>query len=158
MNTPPIETTQKVQAFIKQFPCGTIATQNATGGIDLANVFVHIDDDSTLYLISRPDNRKHANLETHPEVSLLFTDQMSLTQTEVSGVATIMTEAAAVTRVLPAIQTVLIDHTPKHRTPPVSQLTGDGYVVIKIVPERITYRSYSPYATKEDLEEITLDL
>lgn len=158
MNNQEAENNRKVFEFITDNPCGNIATYGQDGRINMANVFAHIDTHFFLYIVSRPEHRKHANIQNHPPVSLLFTDKEGVAQAEYIGIAKTVEETKTVADMLPSIQKVLIEQKSEYWIPPVSQLEADGYVVIKIVPESIVYRSYVKNNAETHLEEISVIL
>lgn len=158
MNNQEAENNRKVHDFIKAHPCATLATHGTQGAINLANVFVYVDHNFFFYIVSRPEHRKHANIKNDPKVTLLFTDEAGVAQAECIGTGATVEQITSVADILPDIQSVLIEQKSQYWIPPVSQLEADGYVVIKIVPDSVVYRSYSPDGTTADLEEISVVL
>ncbi len=156
MDTQQANDNRTVYEFITNNPCGTIATHGDEGRINLANVFAYVDNNFFLYIVTRPDHRKSLNIKEHPQTSLIFTDQNDVTQVEVIGVGKPVDETESVAELLPNIQEVLTRHKSAYWVPPVSQIEGENYAVVKIVPESITYRSYAKDGTEPALKEISV--
>ncbi len=155
MDNQQAEHNQIIHEFIKMHPRATLASHGPEETINLANVFTYIDSNFFLYCVTRPDHRKHTNIHNDPNVSLLFTDDDSIKQAECIGKAYVVDEATSIANILPDIQNVLIEHKSQYWIPPVAQIEGSGYLVLKIVPDSITYRSYSRGVTAADFEELT---
>jgi len=159
MTEPTTDQNDMVNGFMNNNPCAVIATISEDGSLNMANVFVYTDDDFTLYFVSRPEHRKHLNVEARHTISLLFRSRDTVEQVEYQGTATIESEADSIADTLSNLQKILIEQRHHYWIPPISQLNeGSGYVTIKVVPQAVTYRSYNQSGTDVDLKEVNVDL
>lgn len=144
---------QVIYDFIKQHPGAVLATIGGDGAINMANVLTAVDERFRLYAISRPGNRKITNINTHPSVTLMFTDALSATQVEYIGTAEVLEAQHDVSSALTMLHEVTSDAAAPYWVPPVSQLEDSGYVVIRVTPEHIVHRSYSRPGIGREHEE-----
>lgn len=157
MDNKEAEDNKHVLDFMREHPCATLATHGKEGRINLANVFAFVDDNYFLYVVSRPDHRKHQNVVEHPQVSLMFTDQEGVQQAECIGVGKTVERIETLADMLPNLQKILIEHKSEYWVPPVAQLEADGYVVIKIVPELMVYRTYAQDGVSSKPNEVVVN-
>lgn len=148
---------QRVHDFMRTHPCVTVATQGVST-IDLATVFVFVDEVFNLYFLSRPAQRKCVNAEARPIVSAMFVDTDKVEQVEYQGASQIVLEPTTVAKVLPELEKIMSMHKCKYWIPPVSQINDSGYVLVKVIPERIVYRVYAATAGERDAAEIMVRL
>lgn len=149
---------QTIYDFMTMHPCVALATYSSLLEINLAHVFTYVDDRLNLYFVSRPEHRKVKNLDENDSVSCLFYDDTRIAQVEYIGSAEKVADTDELVNILSKLQLVISNHKTGYWSPPVSQLEGDGYVIVKVVPKSITYRKYESSGTGSEKDEITAQL
>lgn len=146
-----------IMNFMKSHPLVTLATKDAGGALHLAHVFVYVDEDCSLYFVSRPDHRKAENIFINPGVSILFSDQVTVEQIQYTGTAAAIDDTEDVWKPMTELHKVVSKQKTNYWVPPVSQIDGDGYVMFKVTPDKITYRKYEDSETSDDMAERITD-
>lgn len=137
------EKNSDVYDFMGRNPCPVLSTVNAKHEIDLAHVFVYIDLKFNLYFTSKIETRKVMNVEDTKSVVLLFSDRGQLQQVEYKGEGAVLTDAEEIMRVWPKITDIIQKNRSEYWTPPLSQVPGEGYAIVKITPDSVLYRDYA---------------
>ena len=73
--------------FLNTHKAATLATVNAKKKPDAASVFYIVDEDLTIYFMTRIESRKFHNLEKQTIVSMVTTDEETMETIQLTGVA-----------------------------------------------------------------------
>jgi general stress protein 26 len=133
---------QTAVEFIGKHSCAVLATKGAERQIDLAYVCVVVEPDMTLYFMSKIETRKMENISRDSEVVMMFSDVDALQQIELRGSAEVLSHTDSIVGIFPRLQDVIKARRFEQWLPPVAQTPGEGYAVVRVVPDSLTYRDY----------------
>jgi len=128
------------QGFLAQHPLGVLATIDSIGHPVTAAVYCVMDNDLSIYFLSPDHTRKLDNIEQHPEVSLTFIDEATMSLLQVQGTAAVLAtpvEAIAFNAVPKTVTEALLNiHTVQRTTglTPAFKTGGTTQYFVKITP------------------------
>ena len=134
-----------IQSTAHTFLCthraATLATMNADKKPDAATVYYIVDKDLTIYFMTRIESRKFHNLENHPAVSMVITDEHTMETIQLTGhaerIENSITESEALTKLWRA------DYKNPNWPGPAVKLFESGHsaqlAVVKVAPQEMTY-------------------
>ena len=116
----------------------TVATEEKP---DAATVFYVVDEDLTIYFMTRVESRKFLNLEKQPMVSMVITDEKTMETIQLTGTAeriqNLNDESGALTKLW------TVDYRNPNWPGPAVKLYESGHsvqlAVVKVVPQEMTY-------------------
>lgn len=128
------------QNFLLNHPLGVLATLDAMNHPVTAAVYCVMADDLALYFLSPEHTRKLDNIKQHPEVSLTFIDEASMSLLQVQGTAVVLAtpvQAIAFNAVPKTVTDTLLNiHTVQRTTglTPAFKTGGTTQYFVKITP------------------------
>ncbi len=131
-----------VHGFVLRNPLATIATINQEGDAELAGVYLCPDQDDVYYFVTRSSSRKFMNIMRTHQATVLCMGEEELTMVEMDGRVDAVTDTEVSARAVAAFQKISAARKKEYWVPPVSQLPGDHFIVMRFVPGRITYTHF----------------
>ncbi len=139
---------ETVISFLRKHPFGTIATLTREGHPELASIYTITMDDLVMYFITKTKTRKLKNLLKNEQVAFMVSDERTLTTVEVSGKAFAVSDTMEYAQAFDAYHTLFSSRPGMKWLPPIAQIKSGVYIACKIIPEHITYRTFSATKTK----------
>jgi general stress protein 26 len=136
-------TKKDVLQWIHEQPVATLATVSFAGMPQLATVYTYIDEKYLCYLVTKQDTRKYENLKHSKAVSLSWFDAAELVTCEISGEAYVVHSSEEVASAIARLQELVLKQKSGYWIPPVGQMSGSDYVVLRVTPELVRYVDYS---------------
>jgi len=131
-----------VYSFFRLHPLMTLTTVSPDGIPQNAALYVYMDEEMNCYCVTRDTTRKFRNVNTNGVAVVSTYDENVLMFGELLCHATVLTEAEEIARVTTELQKIVSSRKSVDWIPPVSQLTGDGYVFLKMKPMKATFVNY----------------
>ena len=147
-------TKKDVLKWIQSQPVATLATVSFAGMPQLATVYTDIDDNYYCYLVTRQDTRKYENLRHTKAVSLSWFDASRLVTCEISGEAHVVRSGKEVSAIITRLQKMILEQKSGYWIPPVGQINGGDYVVLRVIPDLVRYADYSSTAELDPQPEL----
>lgn len=127
--------------FLSAHRVATLATIATKKKPDAATVFYIVDEDLTIYFMTRIESRKFRNLEKQHVVSMVITDEKTMETIQLTGAAerieNLEEEGVALTKLWTA------DYRNPNWPGPAVRLYESGHsvqlAVVKVVPQEMTY-------------------
>jgi uncharacterized pyridoxamine 5'-phosphate oxidase family protein len=131
----------EAREFLKTQDLAVLSTANRTGEINGSVVNYLLGEDDYLYILTRSETDKARNMLSYNQVALTIYDAAELTTVQIRGVVDTQAE--------PDQKNFVIKTLDKQRTyggklawSPASQLSGGYFVVFRITPLTVKYRSF----------------
>ena len=127
--------------FLSAHRTATLATVTTKNIPDAATVFYIVDEDLTIYFMTRIESRKFHNLEKQTIVSMVITDEQTMETIQLTGaserIESLKEESGALTKLWTA------DYKNPNWPGPAVKLFESGHsvqlAVVKVVPHEMTY-------------------
>jgi general stress protein 26 len=130
--------------FIKSNRVGAFATVDKKNVPHVAVVYCYVDDDLSIYFMTRVEARKHKNLIAHPIVSMSFSDSSSMKTVQLTGKAKVIDDLKESQDVMYKLFTMRFKD--QNSTNPPLQLFERGLstelAVIKVVPAEMVFANF----------------
>jgi len=139
--------------FLQEHPLGSLATINEQGSPELAAVYFYTEKDFSSYFVTKANTRKLANITQHPLTSLLSYDEELLYSVELTGIAELLRDPAAVSQAIEKFQMIAASRHAQYWIPPISQLQAGQYVVCMLKPEAVHVHNYATDLQSSDLPQ-----
>ena len=127
--------------YLSAHRTATLATVNAKKKPDAASVFYIVDNDLTIYFMTRIESRKFHNLENQTIVSMVITDEETMETIQLTGAAERIENLEEEGRALTKLWTA--DYRNPNWPGPAVKLFESGHsvqlAVVKVVPQEMTY-------------------
>lgn len=121
----------KAAAFLKTNDLATLSSVGRTGNVSGAVVYYYAPDDSTMYVLTKLSSQKARDVYAHPQVALTIYDTEKLQTLQLQGTVQIETDVQMRKTVFANIAKPR-QYGEDKRLPPVVQLKGNDFVVLKI--------------------------
>ena len=131
-----------VHSFFASHPLETLVTLSPEGRPQSAAVYIFIDAGMYCYCVTRKSTRKYNNVLTHGTALLSAFDENTLMCGELWCDAEVLTVPEEIDRITFELQRVVASRRSSYWVPPVSQLEGTGYEIIKMRPRSVTFVNY----------------
>lgn len=118
-------------AFLKSNELATLSTLDRTGNVNGAVVYYYAPDNSHIYILTKLTTQKARNVYTHPKVGLTIYDADKLQTLQIQGTVEIETDLQMRKTVFANIAKPR-QHGEDKRLPPVVQLKGQDFIVLRI--------------------------
>lgn len=130
--------------FLSTHRAATLATVTIKTKPDAATVFYIVDEELTIFFMTRIESRKFRNLEKQHVVSMVITDEKTMETIQLTGTAerieNLVEESGALTRLW------IADYRNPNWPGPAVKLFESGHsvqlAVVKVVPLEMTYASF----------------
>ncbi len=127
--------------FLSAHRSATLATVNEKKKPDAATVFYIVDEDLTIYFMTRIESRKFHNLEKQTIVSMVITDEVTMETIQLTGAAERIENSKEESEALTKLWTA--DYKNPNWPGPAVKLFESGHsvqlAVVKVVPQEMTY-------------------
>jgi len=130
--------------FIQSRPIATIASVNEHGAPESAPIFFFIEDDFACTFVTKVETRKYRNFLQRPSASLLVVDEQQFALAEIKGLVETVDDPHTVIKMIEKFQELVGSQKGGYRVPPLSQISAGKYVVCKLFPNIVTFRSFDP--------------
>jgi hypothetical protein len=131
-----------VYGFFRQHPLVTLSTVSEAGVPQNAAVYIYMDDDMNCYCVTRQNTRKFRNVEANTIATISAYDENVLMFGELQCIAKPLTNPEEISVVMPELQKIIFSRKSDYWVPPVAQLEGEGYVFIKLEPQKALFSNY----------------
>lgn len=131
-----------VVVFLRRNALGTISSINADNEVDTANVYFRVEDDLTLYFVTKEQTRKFGNITERNTVTLSVVDEAGLCTAEIKGTASVVNESEDISETLLALHKEVEERGSGYWIPPIGRLDAGPFVVVKIAPSHVRYIAY----------------
>jgi uncharacterized protein YhbP (UPF0306 family) len=138
---PLTERQDRIYSFLKGNGVGVLASIDPTGMPHATVIYHTIDQDFTMWFLTKTNTNKHANLLRDNRVMLVVFDPVSQTTAQVSGNAFEVRNGQAINDIAAAIFMTSLK-TSQGGIPPIAKLNAGEYTAFKIKPEEIRMASY----------------
>lgn len=128
--------------FVKDHDLAVLSTVDRTGIVNGAVVYYFVEQDNSIYILTRSESAKARGLLAHGQVALTIHEPGTLKTAQLQGSAEVVTDQATRNKIFDWV----IKPRPyqgKMELPPVTKLKDGGYMVVRIVPTNIHYTDYS---------------
>jgi len=139
-------TKNDVWNWLAKHPVATLATTAVDGKPQMATVYTYIDQNHHCYLITTEETRKYKNVQYAPAVALSWFDVIDMKTCEIAGTASIVQSGEEVLAAITHLQELITKQKQGYWIPPVGQLEGGNYAVLRILPDLVRYADYSSTA------------
>ncbi|MEI8187832.1 MAG: PH domain-containing protein [Candidatus Saccharibacteria bacterium] len=128
--------------FLRLHNLAVFSTLNRLGRIDSATVYYLIDEDNSLYVLTKSETTKGRNILSNPNVAVNVYDEPKLQTAQLTGQAFVETNQEIKAEVYRKLsRSIRIGSNLKN--PPVTKLHDGSFLIIKIVPNEIKFSDYS---------------
>lgn len=128
--------------FLQKHPLGTIATINQSGVPEVAAVYFFTENDFSCFFVTKVGTRKFQNSLERQVATLLSFDEEELVSVEIPGQVEIITEIAAITRIIEKFEDLVLMRKKGYWVPPISQIDAGQYVVCKLIPQVVYLNTF----------------
>jgi|GEM_PF-921420 len=157
---------EQIAQFVRRHPLGVISTLTERNSLNSSAVYVWCDESLSFYFSTKTNTQKYQNLMQYGQASLVVVDPRTLEEVQLVGRASKIDDMQKIAEALDTFRKIVAKEstlwvTPAHEMtngvleskiqhwiPPVSQLAGGEYVVFKIEPVELRYRSYESGETR----------
>ena len=133
---------RRIHDFLVEHPVGVLASVNPDGHPHAAVIYHVVDDDFSVYFLTKVRTRKHANLTAHKQVMLTVFDASSQAVAQISGSAEELTDSYDVNEIAGRVLAACLRQG-RRGLPPIAKLKAGPYTAFRIVPEQIKMAVYS---------------
>jgi general stress protein 26 len=127
--------------FLNAHRAATLATVNPKKQPDAASVFYIVDEELTIYFMTRVESRKFHNIEKQTIVSMVITDEDTMETIQLTGAAERVENLEEENEALTKLWTA--DYRNPNWPGPAVKLFESGHstqiAVVKVVPREMTY-------------------
>ena len=120
----------------------TLATISESGDAHSAAVYVYLTPDLTCYFVTKTATDKFKNIKKNAKATLSTYDENFLMFGELVGEAQQLESEEEVNTIILELQKVFESRKSSYWAPPVTQITGGEYVIIKVSPRQINYTNF----------------
>lgn len=145
-----------VYGFLQQQHAGVLSTVTEDQTPWGSAIYFVVDEDLTVYFVTRQHTFKYQNLDKNPAVALTVFDEQNQTTVQLAGqVSKVPTEDY-----MDIVFTRLVAIRPKHDinwAPPLEKVYKGDYIPLRITPTRLQYANFKQQSTDFDhkyIEEV----
>lgn len=128
--------------YIKSHDLAVLSTVDRTGNVFGAVVYYSVDLNNNLYIITKSETTKSRNIFAQSQVAVTIHETGSLQTLQLQGIAEIETDIQIKERVFNALIKPRNYNNGK-QLPPVANINGGAYMVIKIIPLSVKFNDYT---------------
>lgn len=140
---------ERLLSFLRLNPVATFVSLSSECTPQTATVYVYVDNEFNCYCLTKASTTKYMNIESRRTVALSFFNEEELVTCEIEGIAYALTAGEDVVAAVTQLQEVIASRRSGYWVPPVSQIDGSQFVVIKVVPLHISFSNYGNAMTTE---------
>ncbi len=137
---------RQVLAFLRSHQLMALSTVSPIGAPESSVMYMYVDDDFNTYCLTREATRKYVNVMTNDMASVITVDEDSVEVAEIIGRASVVSDNEEVTRVTEELHKIVAERKSEFWLPPVDQIDGEVYVLIKVTPTMVKYVDYADAA------------
>lgn len=134
---------QEVLNFLRSHQLMTFSSVSSIGAPESSVLYMYVDDEFNTYCLTREATRKYVNVMTNDMVSIITVDEDSVEVAEIIGRAKVVCDNEEITRVTEELHKIVAVRKSEYWLPPVDQIDGEVYVLIKVVPTMVKYVDYA---------------
>jgi nitroimidazol reductase NimA-like FMN-containing flavoprotein (pyridoxamine 5'-phosphate oxidase superfamily) len=135
------DTHQKVYEFLKHNPMGVLATVSSDGKPWGAAVYFVVDQDLTIYFVTRADTFKYQNIEERPFASLTVVDEEHQRTAQMAGEVTKLPYEQYMDIFFGRLEKVAREETDGW-APPLHKVHAGNYIPLVLKPTKLQYADY----------------
>lgn len=140
---PPLTDRQwRILNFLELNPIGVISSVTPDGNPHGAVIYFSVDNQFNVFFLTKSGTRKHDNLRHNNHVMLTVFEPITQTTAQITGVATELTDPAAIAAVAGEVFEVSLK-TSSAGPPPISKLQAGSYVAYMVEPAQIRMATYA---------------
>lgn len=128
--------------FVKDHDLAVLSTVDRTGIVNGAVVYYFMEQDNSIYILTRSESTKARGLLAHGQVALTIHEPGTLETAQLQGTAEVVTDQTMRNKVFDWVVKPR-PYRGKMELPPVTKLEHGGYMVVRITPTNIHYTDYS---------------
>jgi general stress protein 26 len=139
---------REAQDFLASHEIGVLSTVDRTGNAHGAAVYYISDEAGHVFIVTKADTNKAHNLLAHHQVALTVFDDVTAQTVQLSGIGEIEAD--------PDVKAAVVMRNARPRTyagnkqiPPVRQLRGGAFTVLKISPQTARYWDFAKESRQE---------
>lgn len=133
----------KIFSFLREFPLGTLATINVSGVPEVVVVYLLVEQDLSIFFVTKALTRKFKNIVRNPAVAILVYDERTLTSVEITGKVHVVEDTIEFARVIDKFHNVVSKRKGSTWLPPIAQIGAGDYVACMLRPRHITHRVFT---------------
>lgn len=143
---------QHIFNFLKQQKSGVLSTVRQNGYPDAAFIYYFLDEDRTIYFITRRASRKTLNIDHQSNVVLTVAHELTKEVAQVRGIAEILpTDHQHLTERLLQLAKLVQGEEEVETVLPLLKHTEEGsVVVVRIQPTELRWRRYSALGLEQE--------
>lgn len=130
------EHNRRIFEFLSSHPIGVLATVDQAHKPHATTIYYAVNEDFSVTFTTKRDTKKHAVLDTNPNVCLVVFEAFSQTTTQIEGVAEEMADQAAAIEAFGNTLKAAMQ-TSDAGVPPISKLFAGNYIAYCIRPSSI---------------------
>lgn len=135
-------TDKKAEDFLKAHDLAVFSTVDRTGNVHGAVVYYTVDQNNTIYILTKSDTGKGKNVYAHSQVAMTVHEPGTLKTLQIQGMATIETDQRVKEDVFVRLTQPRM-YTEGSMPPPVTRLQEGAYITVKITPLLMSYHDYA---------------
>jgi uncharacterized pyridoxamine 5'-phosphate oxidase family protein len=145
---------KRMLEIVRNVRSATVATVSADGTPSIAPIFFILDDDFSLYFVTKTDTQKFKNISACPDVAFCITEDKEMRTLQGRGTAHTLLDNAEVGSALARLIGAGERFGPW--LPPIAKIEAGQYAMVKITPSWLRFADFSAEhdGTKEYFEEI----
>lgn len=136
-----LDVSDEALRFLKEHDTGVLSSLDAHGKIHGAVVYYVVDDEGHLYFTTKSETQKAFAIRGNGQVAFTVYDAPNLQTIQLEGKAAVETEQSVKEWVFSSIVRPRFT-TKGTKLPPVTTIKEGAFVIIRITPERATYRDF----------------
>lgn len=145
-------------SFFVHHPLGVLSTLGESGDIETASIYFAIDDKYNCYFVTKDSTRKYKNIIDRRQATLTVFEENILMFGEVRGRAEAVDNTDEAVAKMTLLQDTIASRKAEYWVPPVSQIQTGNFLVMKLVPESVTFINYSTSETAEHIDPVKIVL
>ena len=134
---------QEVLTFLRSHQLMALSTVSPIGAPESSVLYMYVDDEFNTYCLTREATRKYVNVMSNDMASIITVDEDSVEVAEITGRASVVYDEDEIARVTEELHKIVAVRKSEYWLPPVDQIDGDVYVLIKVVPTMVKYVDYA---------------
>lgn len=138
-----------ILGFFRQHPLAVVSTVSQEGVPNSSCVYQWIDEDLTTYFVTTDQTRKINNIQAGSKVSVLAYDENVLISSQIHGIAELLSADGENEKITNEIRNIIVSRKSGYFAPPIEQLPGEKYVLVKVKPLAANFANYSASSDSE---------